>query len=104
MSSITIEEWEAEGKKLFGEDKHAWRFQCPACKNVLSVNDARTKHPDVEGKGWQPATECIGRYTKDVDCDWCAYGLFNGPVFIKSEESDVPAFDFAGLPLTGGTG
>ena len=100
--TITQADWEAKGRELFGENKDNWRIHCPACGHVCSVAKAREAYPDVRGKGWQPVTECIGRYTRAVDCDWCAYGLFGGPLFVQfpEKEKPVPCFDFEGLPFT----
>lgn len=100
--TIPIEQWEAKGRELFGDDKEKWRIQCPTCGNICSIELAREKHSDVKGKGWSPSQECIGRYTDAVDCDWCAYGLFHGPLFVKVPDKDepIPCFDFEGLPFT----
>lgn len=100
---ITSEEWEAKGRELFGPNKDEWKIQCPTCSYVCSVSIARVRHPEVKGKGWNPAQECIGRYVKDAGCDWCAYGLFSGPLFVAfaAEDKTVPCFDFQGLPFTG---
>jgi hypothetical protein len=99
---ITQEAWEAKGAELFGDDMANWRFVCPACKAEMSIAIAREKHPEVKGRGWRPEQECIGRYTHTVDCDWCAYGLFHGPVFVRPSAGGepIPVFDFAGLPFT----
>lgn len=101
--TITHAEWEAKGRELFGENKDDWRIRCPACGHVCSVAIAREGFPEIRGKGWNPAQECIGRYTEAVDCDWCAYGLFSGPLFVRfaDAEKPVPCFDFDGLPFTG---
>ena len=102
--TITVEEWEAKGNELFGTDRRAWRFQCPVCGHACSINEAAEAFPEAKGKGWRPSTECIGRYTDAVDCDWCAYGLFQGPLFVEvpdRPERPVACFDFEGLPFTG---
>lgn len=101
-SNVTVEQWEAKGQELFGEDQRNWRFRCPACGNELSIKDAEQRHPDVAGKGWRPESECIGRYTRSVECDWAAYGLFRGPLSVRvGDEREIAAFDFAGQPFTG---
>ena len=101
-ASITREEWERKGEELFGANKVDWRFKCPACGHVASVAIAREKYQDVRGKGWRPESECIGRYTDAVLCDWAAYGLFRGPVFVETTETrSIAVFDFDGEPFTG---
>jgi hypothetical protein len=101
MTTITETEWRAKGAELFGDDMEAWRFVCPACGDELSLAEAKEKHPELAGCGWAPGQECIGRYTDKVDCDWCAYGLLSGPLFIDRGEKTTAAFDFAGRPFTG---
>lgn len=101
MSQIKKEEWEKKGIELFGEDRTAWRFVCPSCGHVASINDAKEKYPEIKGRGWSPPSECVGRYLKDLGCDWCAYGLFHGPLAIETEDGEVIfAFDFEGKPFT----
>ena len=47
-------------------------------------------------------SECIGRHIRGVGCDWAAYGLFAGPVFVQRDSgSKTPVFDFDGKPFTG---
>lgn len=97
MVTIKQHEWELVGEALFGEDKINWRFQCPVCGNVQSIAIAKEKWPELEGRGWQPHTECIGRYLEERGgCDWAAYGLFQGPVLIEVDGADRPiaSFDF----------
>lgn len=100
--TITEQEWVAKGTEFFGDDREVWKFVCPACGDELSLAEAMEKYPELRGCNWAPGQECIGRYTDKVDCDWCAYGLFRGPLLIKREDGrETPAFDFAGKPFTG---
>lgn len=96
MALVTSEQWEKVGRELYGENKHDWQFQCPSCGNVQSVALAKKKWPELEGIGWQPWSECVGRYLEGHGCDWAAYGLFRGPLEIQHPESSKPiaAFDF----------
>lgn len=101
---VTQAQWEAKGAELFGDDKEAWRFVCPTCGNALSVAEAKQTLPEIKGRGWSVESECIGRYTDKAGCNWAAYGLFRGPVFVTPSEhpdKQVPVFDFAGRPFTG---
>jgi len=96
MPKVTSEQWEAMGRELYGEDKQNWQFQCPMCGNVQSIAIAKKRWPELEGVGWQPWGECVGRYLEEPGCDWAAYGLFRGPVIIERGEDSKPiaAFDF----------
>ena len=87
--SYTQKEWFAEGQRLFGADVLQWRFKCPRCGNIASIQefkDAGAKHADDAAKN------CIGRFVNDRGCDWAAYGLFD----ICSVHVDgIPVFEFA---------
>lgn len=114
---LTLAEWEAKGRELFGSNKDEWRMACPMCHTEASVARARVEWPELKGRNWSPAQECVGRYLSDEKaprmilsdkrrkrppCDWAAYGLFSGPVFVHDDSTgkDVPCFDFAGFPFT----
>ena len=82
--AIPVSEWLAEGTRLFGNEVRKWRFKCPMCGKVYSVQE----FIDAGGKGGPNGAyqECIGRYkgagspgAKDGNpdgCNWVAYGLF----------------------------
>ena len=83
MAKYTLKEWQAEGRKRFG-DMMNWKFKCPMCGHVASIQefkDVGAKSPDCA------YTECIGRYKgkgspekgDSSGCNWCAYGLFGIP-------------------------
>lgn len=98
---MTRAEWEAKGAALFGPDLTKWRFKCPICGNVMSVEKARAEFPELKGSGLSIEQECVGRYSPKVlrpdgtRCDWAAYGLFRGPVIVTTENGkEVPAFEF----------
>lgn len=94
--AMTQAEWTAKGLELFGEDRENWAFACPMCGNEMSIARARRDFPELKGCKWAPHQECIGRYTRKVDCDWCAYGLFPGPVIVTMEDGkEVATFEFA---------
>jgi hypothetical protein len=91
-----------------------WAFECPHCGDVATGQDFRTalaENPRM-GRDGQPITastlpgqECIGRtlgtlsreVTKwaGLGCNWCAYGLFRGPVQVTSEEGTAYCFPIA---------
>lgn len=93
VSSMTETEWKALGEELYGEDHMAWEFSCPSCHTMLSGNSQLENKAKL--KGWQPYSECIGRYLPNVGCDWAAYGLFSGPRMVESDGDKIPVFYFA---------
>lgn len=88
--------WEARGRELFGADKATWRFRCPRCGNVASVERAKSEWPQLKASGWVPEQECVGRYLTGVGCNWAAYGVFHGPDFVSVDgrAEPVPVFAF----------
>lgn len=95
---MTEPEWRALGERLFGEDLSRWRFTCPTCGMVMSIEKARSMPDDDKGKlraGWAIEQECVGRYLTGQGCDWCAYGLFRGPFFVqRANGKNSPVFGF----------
>ena len=104
MKKQTLEEWMTEGKKLFGEDFKTWKFKCPACGHVSSVQDFIDAGRDAN----DAYQDCIGRVNgkgdkngkdKGFGCNWAAYGLFGtlgkGRIVINPEGKEIEVFDFA---------
>ncbi|MHC1723068.1 MAG: VVA0879 family protein, partial [Aminipila sp.] len=102
---MTHAEWIEEGKRRFGQDFLNWKFQCPMCGHVASIQDFKDAGADNPNCAYQ---ECIGRYTgkdspKEGDfsgCNWAAYGLFgipNGKGVLVVDENQIgtEVFDFA---------
>ena len=89
----TLEEWKADGEKLYGKDFFNWEFICPTCKTILKPEMYRghTKSPE------SAYTDCIGRFIPDQGCDWAAYGLFGTIKRVKPSGDGEPicVFDFA---------
>lgn len=92
----TRDEWQALGKRLFGDDQSKWVFRCPTCKNELSIAKVREIYaaelPKLRERGYAIEQECIGRHIAGVGCNWAAYGLFRGPWIVDG----VPVFEFGG--------
>jgi hypothetical protein len=80
-------EWLAKGQEIFGEDFRTWKFECPCCGNVQTLQDFR----DIGVEPQLAYQECIGRHqkgsakdfastpgpgAKKSPCDYAAYGLF----------------------------
>ncbi len=69
----TVEQWQEEGKRRFGDNVRNWKFKCPKCGNVASGEEFIKYTADINAI----YCECIGRYNKDKGCNWAAYGLFD---------------------------
>jgi hypothetical protein len=104
---VTHEEWVARGRELFGDPPN-WKFVCPVCKDVSGLQDLLDAGHDQDEALRRLGRECIGRslgaLSKEIPigkykgrgCDWCAYGLFRGPVLVTMPDgSEVGAFRFA---------
>lgn len=66
---MTHTEWFTEGERLFGTDIMQWRFVCPSCGHVASVQDWK----DAGAPEGAVAFSCIGRYLPQCN------EAFNGP-------------------------
>ncbi|GAF72771.1 unnamed protein product [marine sediment metagenome] len=55
----SVDEWQAEARTLFGPDPMVWRFQCPCCGHIASVQD----YKDAGAPTGAVAFSCIGRWT-----------------------------------------
>lgn len=71
---MTRLEWIAEGERRFGPDPLRWRFVCPACGHVATVQDWK----DNEAPEEAVAYSCIGRWTSSLPIPREAFGG-NGP-------------------------
>lgn len=91
----------------FGPDHHAWAFICPRCGDVASFQDFIDAGADPQKCG----QECIGRSLgvlkrdqppggyRGRGCDWCAYGLFRGPIaYVMPDGHEAWGFRVAPTP------
>lgn len=118
---MTHAEFLATLTERFGEDVTAWAFVCPTCGDVATVADFRAAlEADPRERDGKPTTAsdhigqvCIGRLTgalslpqKEWDakvkagrargCDWCAFGLFGGPLIVEMPDGkEVASFHIA---------
>lgn len=106
-TAMPVREWFEEGERLFGKGIMGFRFKCPMCGKVYSVEEfKRAGAPDVNG-AYQ---ECIGRYLgagapgspdgNPNGCNWAAYGLFGipngkGRLVLVPDGKVVEVFDYA---------
>lgn len=98
------EAWTKEGNRRFGDNYMDWKFLCPMCGHIASVQDFKNAGAKDPNCAYQ---ECIGRYTgksspvkgDSSGCDWCAYGLFGipkgGVIVMRDKENASHIFDFA---------
>lgn len=115
METVTHAEFLATLIDRFGQDPMDWAFICPSCKDVATGADfkaALEAHPR-ESRG-KPVVaehvigqECIGRSLGALNaadgawggrgCNWTAYGLFAGPLYVmvSTSERPVPSFHIA---------
>lgn len=105
---MTKKEWAAKGEKLFGKDQMKWKFVCPSCGHIASVQD----YKDAGAGSGAVAFSCIGRYLKKPNeafqqgkspCNYAGGGLIRiNPLEVDGEGY----FDFATPEATpaGGAG
>jgi len=96
-TKITHAEWLADAERRFGKQARNWKFVCPICGNVASLQefkDAGAKDPSVG------VYQCIGRYRPPQGelkrpCDYTLYGLLNLAPFVVLTEGDKEHYAFA---------
>lgn len=99
---LSVAEWQQEGTKRFGSDMMTWKFVCPSCGYVASVQDWKDAGAPAGAVGFS----CIGRW-KDGDdsksfqkkggpCMYAGGGLIGlNPVKVKDGENIRRVFNFA---------
>lgn len=98
---MTWEDWTAEAVRRFGPDPLKWRFECPACHHVASVEDYKNAGCAEN----VVAFSCIGRWLprrtgafagKGGPCDYAGGGLFRlNPVIVVKDGNETEVFAFA---------
>lgn len=104
-AAMTHEEWQAEGKRIFGDDMSKWRFVCPVCAHEASVKDWE----DAGAPRGAFAFSCVGRYLGaesfagkgEGPCNYAGGGLFQlNPVEVVDEFGlSMKVFAFADAPI-----
>jgi len=96
------EEWMSMAESLYGKNMLNWKFKCPSCGYIASVEDyKKVKAPEAA-----IAFSCIGRYIKDCNnevgdkkqpCNYAGGGLFKlNPVRVHYDDGRFEdMFDFA---------
>ncbi len=93
-----------EMERRFGPIRSHWAFICPMCGDVANAQDFVAAGADPNRVG----QECIGRSLgvlkrdqppggyQGRGCDWCAYGLFRGPLFVTMPDGrEIASFRIA---------
>lgn len=104
VEAITFDEWKAEAVRRFGENPRNWKFACPCCGHIQSMEDFHRLGADINLAYFN----CIGRHdgahghvqmgTKPGPCNYTGGGLFNmNPRAVKHPDdgATLHVFDFA---------
>jgi len=100
---MTIDEWRAEASKRYGADPLKWKFRCPVCGYVASVQDWK----DAGADSGAVAFSCVGRwkttgrdaFTKSGEgpCNYAGGGLIHlNPIkVVQPDGTTQEVFEFA---------
>lgn len=103
MRTTTLADYEAQARRLFGEDKMLWSWRCPICgfvQNALDYKNAGAPESAI-------AFSCVGRWIDGSrrafggkgpgPCDYTGGGLFmcNPVNVLLPNGSNVFIFEFA---------
>ena len=113
---MTYDEWYKKGQELFGEDKWKWKFRCPACGHVQSIESLLENNPEldeddaihmvyfscegrVNGKG-KPvfsADKKLKEKPNPIDgCNWSLGGTLQiHKVEVEWDNKNSPVFEYA---------
>ena len=100
--TLTITEWREEAAARFGTEQAGWRFVCPCCGHIASIQDWK----DAGAPEGAIAFSCVGRWagakraaiegTGPGPCNYAGGGLFNlNPVTVLQGEGKHRVFEFA---------
>jgi len=105
VKDILVSDWENRARSFYGADQMAWKFRCPACGHVQTVEDFR-RYKDRGATPDGAYKNCIGRFMDDSEgtlmnkkspCDYAIYGLLQlgGYNVILPDGKTVRTFPFA---------
>jgi len=100
---MTLAQYQEAAVTLFGKDMANWRFVCPGCGHVASVEDYQEAKAPEGAVGFS----CIGRYLEKCrdwlngkgpgPCNYSGGGLLNiNPVHITDHDAWLFALDEEG--------
>lgn len=102
-TTMTAEEWSAEGARRFGADQMKWRFKCPSCEHIACAEDWKA----VGAPEGSVAYSCVGRWMPKTTatifqkgkgpCNYAGGGLFPlNPITVIDKDGDEHhIFEFA---------
>jgi hypothetical protein len=97
-SIINYDDWILELKARFGDDPKQWAFVCPSCGNVQTIQHF-IDH-GLKGLADNVYYHCIGRYVKNIGCDWTLGGLLKiNKVSVMRNAQVFPVFEMADAVL-----
>lgn len=92
---MTLSEWEAEGKRRFGDEQLDWKFKCPACGHIQSMREFK----DARLEPQLAYLNCASRHGLGgkADCKWTIGGLLSlgGQYVIDGKYCPRLVFEFA---------
>lgn len=98
---VSEDDWHAEARRLFGDDKMKWKFVCPSCGHVASVQDWK----DAGAGEGEVAFSCVGRHLDNPHhafqqgkqpCNYAGGGLIRlNPVVVQDGDERHNVFAFA---------
>ncbi|GAX38929.1 VVA0879 family protein [Nodularia sp. NIES-3585] len=93
--TMTRDEWLLEGQTLFGKDVLQWKFRCPCCGHIATVEDYKKAGAPESAVGFS----CVGRWMelrkeafddkdkRDIPCNYSGGGLINiSPVEVDGQK------------------
>lgn len=96
MKKYTVEEWQAEGLRLFGPATLDWAFRCPACGHVQTMRHMVMRGMTPEEAERRVYFSCEGRWHESVGCDWTLGGFLQlHKAVIVEPDRESPVFEFA---------
>jgi len=104
---ISYQKWIQEAESRYGKGSMQWKFRCPVCKHVASVEEYRA----ADAPEGAIAFSCIGRYLPEhndafaseqkAPCNYTGGGLFRlNPITVITDDGEThDVFDFSESPL-----
>lgn len=65
---LSLEEWQQQGRELFGPDVNDWKYVCPACGHVQTRQDWLDLGMNDRQVDERVGFSCIGRWLNPLGC------------------------------------
>jgi hypothetical protein len=91
---VTLQKWKEKAEGLFGKDMTQWKFKCPQCGGVQTLQDFTDN--SVENAIEKFYFSCIGRWVKNRGCNWTLGGLFqvHKTIVTSADGKNIAVFEF----------